>query len=55
MDSKNVLGYYLTSDGFGKLRNTISETFGKSLGNDLATSLSLLPGSQLVNINLQDA
>lgn len=52
---RNVLDYYLTGDGFDKLRNTISETFGKSLGNDLATSLSLLPGSQLVNINLQDA
>jgi hypothetical protein len=52
---RHVLNYYLTGDGFDKLRKTISETFGKSLGNDLATSLSLLPGSQLVNINLQDA
>ena len=42
---RNVFNNYLTSDGFDKLRKTISETFGKSLGNDLATSLSLLLGS----------
>jgi hypothetical protein len=52
----NVVSYYLWNDvAKVQLRKTIMDTFVKSLSNDLAAELSLLPGSQLVRTSLQDA
>ena len=52
---RQVLDYYLYGTGQDRLRSTIIEKFVKSVGGNLATTLSLLPASPLVTVSLQDA
>ena len=53
--TERVVNYYMYGAGQDQLRRTIVEKFVKSVGGNLATTLSLLPGSQLVTVTLQDA
>jgi hypothetical protein len=52
---RQVLNYYMYGAGQPQLRQTINKYFAKSLGNNLATTLALLPGSQLVKSSLREA